>query len=208
MIKDVVFSAGLPYALYLLLSSQGASTVTALAASGALSAAYTVYGIVRERRVHALAVIVLAATVASIAATLAFDSPYFALAKGSLLTGSIAVAFAGSLLLRRPLVFHLALIGQDEGARAEAEDLWGTQPRYRTIMRRLTLAWALALVVEATSRILLIPVLPVAVFLVVSEALWIVAFAAMTAFSWWYGGREIEKLVELKPVQPAAPPVV
>ena len=203
MLADIVFSAGLPYAAYLLLSHEGYSTVYALAGSACVSAAYTIYGVIRERRIHALAVIVLAATAASIAASIAFTSPFFALAKGSLITGSVALAFGVSLLLRRPLVYHLALVGQDEEARAEAAQLWAEQPRYRTVLRRITMVWAVALLIEAATRIVLIPLLPVAVFLVVSELLWLLTFAAVMAWSWRYGRREIDKLPPLAAADPA-----
>jgi hypothetical protein len=56
-------------------------------------------------------------------------------------------------------------------------------------MRRLTAIWAVGLLLEATVRLMLIPLLPIAVFLPISEAMWIVFFAAMTAWSWRYGTR-------------------
>ena len=64
-------------------------------------------------------------------------------------------------------------------------------------MRRLTIVWTLALFVEASLRLILIPLLPIEIFLPVSEAMWIGFFALMMAWSWRYGRRRIESLQPL-----------
>ena len=128
LLRDIGVNAGLPYATYLLLSYEGVPTVQALAAGAVFPVASIIYGFVRERRVQALGMIVLVATVASILATLYFTSPYFVLAKGSLFTGSLGLLMLGSLFARRPLVFHLAIISADTEDRAEAERMWETEP--------------------------------------------------------------------------------
>ena len=64
-----------------------------------------------------------------------------------------------------------------------------TEAVYRRLMRRITIVWAAALFVEATLRLVLIPLLPIAVFLPVSEALWICCFLLMIGWSWRYAGR-------------------
>jgi hypothetical protein len=61
-------------------------------------------------------------------------------------------------------------------------------------MRRLTAIWAIALLGEATLRLALIPMLPIAIFLPVSEAMWIGFFTLMTAWSWRYGRRVVARL--------------
>jgi len=167
----------------------GVETVHALAAGAVFPVAGIILGFVRERRVQALGVIVLTATIASIAGALYFTSPFLALVKGSLLTGALGIAFAVSLFARRPLVFYLASMSADAEQRQEAETRWETEPVYRRLMRRITIVWAAALFVEAALRVVLIPLLPVAVFLPVSEAMWICCFVLMIGWSWRYAGR-------------------
>jgi hypothetical protein len=58
-------------------------------------------------------------------------------------------------------------------------------------MRRLTWIWGVALIGEATLRLLLIDLLPIEVFLPISEIMWIALFAGLTAWSWRYGGRRM-----------------
>jgi hypothetical protein len=189
LLQDVGVNAILPYVTYLVLTGQGVPTVPALAAGAAFPACAACVTIARQRRVAALGVIVLTATAASVVGALWFTDPFLLLAKSSFVTGVIGLVFLGSLTLRRPLVFHLASSGKGAEARQRSESLWQTEPVYRRVMRRLTAIWAVALLAEATLRLLLIPLLPIAVFLPISEAMWIVFFTAMTAWSWRYGTR-------------------
>ncbi len=171
LVRDIGVNAGLPFATYLILSYQGVPTVQALAAGVVFPVAAIILGVVRERRVQALGVIVLAATAASVFAGLYFTSPFLALAKGSLVTGSVGVLFLASLFARRPLVFHLAGTGGDPVHRLRFETLWETVPQFRCLMRRMTAAWGVVLLVEASLRLILIPLVPVALFLPLSEAM-------------------------------------
>jgi len=189
VLPNILINAVAPYATYLALRHFGVETVHALAAGAVFPVAGIILGFVRERRVQALGAIVLTATIASIAGALYFTSPFLALAKGSLITGAIGIAFVLSLFARRPLVFYLATMSADADLRQEAETRWQTEAVYRRLMRRITIVWAAALFVEATLRLVLIPLLPITVFLPVSEALWICCFLLMIGWSWRYAGR-------------------
>jgi len=194
LLRDIGVNAVLPYANYLVLSYEGVPTVQALAAGAVFPVAAIIFGFVRERRVQALGMIVLVATVASILAALYFTSPFLALAKGSLFTGSLGILMLASLFARRPLVFHLATLGGDVEDRQHAETMWETEPRYRRLMRRITGVWAVALLCEASLRLVLIPLLPIALFLPFSEAMWIGCCALMIAWSWRYGSRQMDEI--------------
>ncbi|SJZ71801.1 VC0807 family protein [Consotaella salsifontis] len=188
MLKDIIVSVLLPYGTYLLLTRFGLSSVAALSAGALFPAASVLLDFVRSRRVQALGLIVLSATIASVLGALMFDEEILMLAKGSMITAVVGMVFAASLMAERPLVFHF-VAGSDSEARQEAEHLWQTAPRYRQVLRTITLAWAVALFVEAGVRLVLIPLLPIAVFLPISESMWIIFFAVMTAWSWRYGRR-------------------
>ena len=182
-----------PYATYLILRHEGVSLVWSLAAGAVFPAGATLVGFARSRRVDALGLIVLVVTAVSILGALVFTSPYLLLAKGSAITGGLGTLFLLSLLMQRPLVYHLASnTGQDPEARAEYAEMWETDPTFRRVMRRVTLVWGLGMYVEASLRLLLINRLPVAVFLPVSEAMWIAFFALMTLWSWRYGSRQMQ----------------
>jgi hypothetical protein len=194
LLRDIGVNAVLPYATYLILSHEGVPTVQALAAGAVFPVGAILVGFVRERRVQTLGLIVLLATVVSILAALYFTSPFLALAKGSLFTGSLGIALLASLFARRPLLFHLASIGADPEDRQHADTLWDTEPRYRSLMRRITAVWSVALLCEASLRLVLIPLLPIALFLPISEAMWLGCCGLLIAWSWRYGARHMEQI--------------
>lgn len=187
LIRDIGINVVAPYATYLILRNEDVSLVWALAAGAVFPAAAILVGFVRSRRMDALGIIVLVVTAVSILGGLLFTSPYLLLAKGSLITGGIGTLFLLSLLMARPLLYHLAAnTGQDPEARAEFAETWETDLGFRRLMRRLTLVWGLGMYVEASLRLLLIGRLPVAVFLPVSDAMWMAFFALMMLWSWRY----------------------
>ncbi len=198
LLRDIGVNAGLPYATYLLLSFQGVPTVQALAAGAVFPVGAIIVKFVRERRVQALGVIVLVATLASMLAALYFTSPFLALAKGSLFSALFSMLLLASLFGRRPLVFHLVAMAEEPAERQQGEALWDAEPRYRAMMRRITLVWAIAFIVEGSLRLALIPLLPIAVFLPVSEAMSLGCIGLMIAWSWRYGSRQMA-LIGLKP---------
>jgi uncharacterized membrane protein len=194
LIRDIGINAGLPYVTYLLLSHEGVPTVKALAAGAVFPVSAIIIGFIRERRVQTIGMIVLAATLASILAALYFTSPFLALAKGSVFSTVFALLLFGSLFARRPLVFHLAALSQDPEDKQQAETLWQTEPRYRRLMRHITAVWAGAFIVEGCLRLTLIPLLPIAVFLPISEAMSLACIGLMIAWTWRYAGRQMEQI--------------
>jgi hypothetical protein len=189
LIRDIGVNAVLPYATYLGLTTYGVATVPALVAGAVFPTAAIIAGAIRQRRVQAIGILVLAATAASVASALWFTSPFLALAKGALMTSLIAVVFLGSLLARRPLIFHLANAGQDAEARQEASAEWDAQPSYRRAMRVLTAVWGVALLVESGLSLTLIALLPVAVVMPVNEVLFWAFFGVLAFGSYRYGQR-------------------
>ena len=199
LLRDIGINAGLPYATYLLLSWWGVPTVQALAAGAVFPVTAIIVGFIRERRVQAIGMIVLVATIASILAALYFTSPFLALAKGSVFSAAFSLLLLGSLFARRPLVFHLAAISQDAEDRQHAEALWDSEPRYRRLMRHITVVWAGAFIVEGSLRLSLIPVLPIALFLPISEAMSLGCIGLMVAWTWRYANRQMEQIEAVSP---------
>ncbi len=192
LIRDIGINAVLPYATYLALTAYGVATVPALVAGAIFPTGAILFSAIRERRVQAIGVIVLVATAASVASALWFTSPFLALARGALMTSLIGIAFLGSLLAPRPLIYSLANAAQDPAARAETEAEWVEDPLYRRMMRRLTWVWGLAMLVQAGLSLALIATLPVVVVMPVNEVFFWCFFGAMMAWSWRYGRKVME----------------
>jgi hypothetical protein len=198
MRNDIIFGAVLPYVAFLLSRHFGLTTVHALAIGSLFPVGMIVFSYLRNRRVAAVSIITLSATLASLVGSLWFNSTYLALLRNSMITGVIGLVFLGSLLAPRPLIFFLAAEG-DREKRNKYENLWQTAAGFRRVMRQMTLAWALALLAEASVRAALIPFLSIDVFLIVSEIMWIAVFAGMMTWTIRYGrrrGREMEEARE------------
>jgi hypothetical protein len=189
LIRDIGVNAVLPYATYLALTAYGVGTVPALVTGAIFPTASILIGAIRQRRVQAIGIIVLTATAASVASALWFTNPFLALARGALMTTLMAVVLLGSLLARRPLLFHLANAGQDAEARREAEAEWAADPAYRRMLRRLTAVWGVALLVEAGLSLVVIASLPVAAVMPVNEVLFWAFFGALGYGTYRYGQR-------------------
>lgn len=194
MRNDIIFGALLPYVVFLIARHYGLSVVYALAIGSLFPIGMILISWVRQRQIAAISIITLTATLASLISSLWFDSAYLALLKGSLITGSVGLAFAASLLFPRPLVFYLADRG-DAADRADIAALWERSADYRKMMRFMTRVWALVLICEALSRAILIPFIPPAAFLILSEAMWISVFALMIGWSMRYGQRRSDEIL-------------
>lgn len=98
----------------------------------------------------------------------------FLLLKESLITGLLGLVCLASLLLPpRPLMFYFGRSfsgGGDAEAARRYDALW-QYPTFRAIQRRLTIVWGSGFIGEALLRVLLLQVLPIAVFLAVSQLL-------------------------------------
>ncbi|TPW31770.1 hypothetical protein FJU08_08500 [Martelella alba] len=193
MRNDIIFGALLPYLTFVLGQHFGLSIVHALALGSLFPIATIMVSYFVSRRIAAVSIITLSATLASLAGSLWFNSAYLALLKNSLITGLIGLVFLGSLFAPRPLIFFLAAEGNRE-KQEKYEGFWQTRPGFRRTMREMTGIWAAALLGEAILRAVLIPLLPINIFLVVSEVMWIAVFAGMMTWSIRYGKRRSKQL--------------
>ncbi len=186
LIRDIGVNAVAPYATYLGLTAYGVDTVWALVAGAIFPTAAILVGAIRQRRVQAIGILVLTATAASVGSALWFTSPFLALARGSLMTALTAIVLLASLMMRRPLLFHLANAGRDAAAREEAETEWNAEPAVRRMMWQLTAVWGVALLVETALSLVVIVSLPVAAVIPVNEGLFWAYFGALAFGSYKY----------------------
>ena len=163
----------LPWLIYQGLTSQGVSTINALMATAVVPLATTLYGWLSARRVEALGIMTLAFVVVGLVTSLISGDPFFYLVKESLLTGVWGLIMLGSLLAAKPLTYyfgHQFMAGGDPARAARYDALW-QRPQFRALQRGICVMWGLGLVAEALLRVLLVFVLPIPVFLLVSQIL-------------------------------------
>ena len=153
----VIFDVAAPLAAYNWLRSAGLSAVTALLVSGVFPALGVTIGVVRNRRLDVVGVLVLAGIVVGTVLGLAFHSARLLLVEGSVPTAIFGVACLGSLRARHPLMFSFALefTGPDTAKGREMTSLWQYEG-YRRVFRVITAVWGIGFLLEAALRVVIV----------------------------------------------------
>ncbi len=179
LVRDV----GVPYVAYLALHSAGWSNVAALAAGAAVFAALVVLGMARERRPNALGLVVFATLILAIVVTLITGNARVALARDAVVAGGLGAVFLGSLLVGKPLMYHLAQ-AMSPDTRLAAR--WAGSAGFRSTMRVVSLVWGLGLLADAGIRVGLALSLPVPAAATAISALTFVTVLGLVAWMLWY----------------------
>src|SRR5215468_11287429 len=104
-LRPLLIDIGIPVGTYYLLRDAfGLSLWLSLALSSVGPAVRSVAGLVKERQLNLLAVLMLAVNLAGIAVSFLTGDPRAMIAKDSAVSSVIAFAILGSVLLRRPLM--------------------------------------------------------------------------------------------------------
>lgn len=124
--------------------------------------------VLKKRRFDVFGLLMLGSFVLSILLALLGGSERLVLLRDSFVTVAIGACFILSLLMHRPLIFHLAKRFLIHTNANKLELNWEI-PHYRYGFRLITLVWGLALLIEAGFRIVLVYELSVEMFLVLSK---------------------------------------
>jgi hypothetical protein len=161
-----------PFVTYQFATGHGLNETHALLLAAVFPFVGIVSGAIRSRALDPIGAISLAAIVLSVGATLVFSDPRILLAKDSLVTGAIGLAFLGSLLASRPLIFVLGRrFAASDPSRLERFDSLWENPRGRASVRLTTIVWGVGLLAEATVRATCAVLLPAQVVLAISPLL-------------------------------------
>jgi hypothetical protein len=185
-----VFDIAGPLVSYSLLRSAGQSPVTALVLSGVFPAFGVALGIVRDRRLDALGILVLSGIAVGTVLGLVTGDVRLVLIEGLVPTAMFGLACLGSLATRRPLIFRLVLevIGADTPKGRDFDARW-RDPRFRHPFRLFTAVWGTAYLAEAAARVIIIETTTTATALTISK---VMPYAVATALIAWmnaYGRR-------------------
>jgi intracellular septation protein A len=175
----------------------------ALSAAALLPVVGTLAGWIRSRRLDAIAVVSLVFIAVGMTVSLISGDPRFLLLKESLTTAAFGLVCFGSLLLPRPLLFYF---GRQFSSMGDPEamarfDLGWQKPYFRFVIRVMTIVWGSGYLAEALLRVLLQSILPIPVYLVVSQLLMLGVTAGLIAWTISYGNRARRRsLAQDKPV--------
>ena len=164
-LRPLLIDVGVPVGIYYLLRNAfGVSLWLSLALSSIGPAVRAVAGLVAERKLNALAMLMLAINLAGIAVSFLTGDPRAMIAKDSVVSSVIAFAILGSVVLRRPLMSAglRPFMTKGEPRRTAAWDRLSTaSPRFRRLELLFSAIWGVTLLAECAARLAGAYLLPV-----------------------------------------------
>ncbi|WP_369356132.1 VC0807 family protein [Streptomyces sp. cg2] len=195
---QLLFELVLPLGSYYGLRAVGLDQWLAMAVGGVLLLPWIVHGMVRQRRVEAMAVFTLSLVVVGTLLTLVTGSPRVIMIRDSWVTAAIGLWVLGTLLTRRPFIMTasrgivVAKVG--EAGLVEWEARWDAEPRFRHHLRLVTAVWGAVFLLDAVLRVVLAYTIPVDAFPLAGTVLWLALLGTLLTWHNWYITRHGMKL--------------
>ena len=156
-LKPLLVDVALPLAIYYALrDGAGLSLWLSLALSSVVPAIRSVAGLAVERQVNLLAALMLAVNVAGIAVSFWTGDPRLMIAKDAVISSVIAFALLISAGAGRPLMtagLEPFVTRGQSGRTATWNRLRAGSARFRSLERRFTVIWGLALLADCAVRL-------------------------------------------------------
>lgn len=188
MVRMLLVNAIAPYVVYVLCEPR-VGNFAALALSAVPPMVEGVWSIVRQRRVDIVAALVLGGIAVSLVLIALGGSARMLLLRESLLTCVVGVVLAGSVAMRRPLLFYLSrqmAAAGDPAGHARWNERWEREPALRRSLRVLSLVWGVGLVVEMAVRTVMLLGMETSHFLLVSPFVQYGLTGALAAWTFLY----------------------
>lgn len=165
--------------------------VPALLASSAPPILWSIVEFARHRRLDALSVLVVGGIALSLLAMLGGGGAQFLQLREKLVTGVIGLAFLGSVLIRKPLVYELARASMRRKSEGEAQQFEALRVHagFRRTMTLMTLVWGLGLFADAAVAAVLVFALSIRVYLIVNPIIGYGTVGALSLWTFLYGQR-------------------
>ena len=158
--------------------------VRALLASSVPPILWSVTEFARHRRLDALSMLVVAGIALSLLAMLGGGGVQFLQLREKLVTAVIGLAFLGSAVIGKPLVYELARATMRRKSEAEAQEFEALQVHaaFRRTMMVMTLVWGFGLLADVAVSVVLVLLLSIREYLIVNP---ILGYGTMGALSLW-----------------------
>jgi hypothetical protein len=164
-LRPLILDLAIPLGSYYILHAAGCSLVMSLALSSILPAVRSIAGLIRNRTVNALAMLIVAVNVVSIAITFLAGDPRIMVAKDGAVSSTIGFAILISAFTARPLMtagLRPFLVKADAARAAAFDRLLTSSPRFRKLERLFSAVWGISFITECTARVICAFTLPVA----------------------------------------------
>jgi intracellular septation protein A len=152
MLPMLVGNVLLPYLIYVVLGNNGFSVMTALTASAVPPVAMTVFTALRKHKLDMIGMLSLATIVIAIGASMVSGNPRFVLVKDGLIPLVLGLAMLGSLLVGKPLIFHVirtVFAANNPAVRERLDRAWAHPGYHREVRNYTALSGAVLLIVVA-----------------------------------------------------------
>ncbi|WP_030018291.1 VC0807 family protein [Streptomyces monomycini] len=203
--RALLLDAGIPIASYYVLTGVfGMSTLAALAWSGALPAARSVWSLVRERRFNAMATVMTVTNVVGLLLSLLAGDERLMMAKDSAVSSTFGLAVLVSALIGRPMLAPTLkpwLTRGDAAMGAAWDRLTARSARFRRVQSRHSAVWGAALLGECVARVIGAFTLPVDTMVWLGTVMLVVAIVVATVVSGMVG---IQTMVRMLVAEVAA----
>ena len=165
--------------------------VRALLASSVPPILWSLVEFARHRRLDALSVLVVSGIALSLLAMLGGGGAQFLQLREKLVTGIIGLAFVGSALIGKPLIYELARATMRRKSEDEAQEFEALQVHagFRRTMMVMTLVWGFGLLADVAVSVVLVFVLSIREYLIVNPILGYGTMGALSLWSFFYGQR-------------------
>ena len=190
LLVEALVNFVLPFAIYNYAEAP-LGEVRALLASSAPPILWSLVEFARHRRLDALSVLVVGGIALSLLAMLGGGGARFLLLREKLVTGVIGLAFLGSAMIGKPLIYELALATRARKSGEEAQQFAALQIHagFRRTMMVMTLVWGLGLLADVAASVALLFVLSIREYLLVNPILGYGMTGALSLWSFLYGRR-------------------
>jgi len=188
---EVAINLALPYLIFVRLQAS-LGEVHALMAASIPPILWSAIEFARHRRIDAMSALVLAGIVLSLLAFLGGGSVRVLQLREKLVTTLIGLAFVGSVVVKRPLIYRLALARKQRQSPSEAEEFEALRdrPLFRRTMTVMTLVWGFGLLAEAALACMLVFKISIAAYLVASPILGYGTIGVLALWTLWYGRQQ------------------
>ena len=165
--------------------------VRALLASSAPPILWSMIEFARNRRLDAVSLLVVSGIALSLLAMLGGGGVRFLQLREKLVSAVIGLAFLGSALIGKPLIYELARASMRRKSAAEAEQFEALQVHagFRRTMTVMTLVWGVGLLADVAVSVALLFVLSIREYLIVNPILGYGTMGALSLWSFLYGRR-------------------
>lgn len=149
---------------------------------------WSVYELIKTRKLDALSTVVVASILFTVVATALGGSARMIQIRDALVTGIIGILFLLSLFLKKPLVFHLAqaTIARNPQPDVPQMEVFWAQPGGPRVFRILTFVWGVGLVAQTSLLCVLASIWPIGRYLLVSPFIGYGLLGLLLLWSFFY----------------------